>query len=79
VIIPLVAAAAELAVPSQQSVASEPAQRDSAVAFIDARRGWLISGAHAGSAAAPRLGIGWRTVDGGGRLKIVLRSPLLAP
>ena len=54
-IIPLVAAAAELAVPLQHSVASEPAPRDSAVAFI------------------------WRTVDGGRRWKIVLRSPLLAP
>ena len=78
-IIPLVAAAAELAVPLQHSVASEPAPRDSAVAFIDARRGWLISGAHAGSAAAPRLGIVWRTVNGGRRWKILLRSPLLAP
>ena len=51
----------------------------SALSFVDAGRGWLVTGAHAGSAAPARLGILWRSDDGGHSLRSVLRSPLLAP
>ena len=51
----------------------------SALSFVDAARGWLVTGAHAASAAPARLGILWRSVDGGHSLRSVLRSPLLAP
>jgi photosystem II stability/assembly factor-like uncharacterized protein len=50
-----------------------------AVAFVDARRGWLLTGAHIGSSTPARLGLVWRTYDGGRRWKVVLRSPRLAP
>jgi len=53
--------------------------RPEALSFADDRRGWLVTGPHVASASAPRLGIVWRTVDGGRRWKVVLRSPLLAP
>jgi len=48
-----------------------------ALAFVDAESGWLVTGGHAGSATAPRLGILWRTRDGGRHWRAVLRSPLL--
>jgi len=51
----------------------------SALSFVDSASGWLITGAHAGSAAPARLGILWRSVDGGRSWRSVLRSPLLAP
>jgi photosystem II stability/assembly factor-like uncharacterized protein len=51
----------------------------SALSFVDAARGWLITGAHVGSAAPARLGVLWRSVDGGRSWRSVLRSPLLAP
>ena len=53
--------------------------RPEALSFVDARRGWLVTGPHVASASAPRHGIVWRTVDGGRRWKVILRSPLLAP
>ena len=51
----------------------------SALSFVDSASGWLITGAHAGSAAPARLGILWRSVDGGRSWRSVLRSPLVAP
>jgi photosystem II stability/assembly factor-like uncharacterized protein len=51
----------------------------SALSFVDAAHGWLVTGAHAGSASPARLGLAWRTVDGGHSWRAVLRSPLLAP
>lgn len=50
-----------------------------ALSFVDAARGWLLTGAHAGSAASARLGVVWQTVDGGRSWHAVLRSSLLAP
>jgi photosystem II stability/assembly factor-like uncharacterized protein len=50
-----------------------------ALAFTDANDGWLVTGAHAGSAAAPRIGVLWRTRDGGRTWRLAFRSPLLAP
>ncbi len=50
-----------------------------ALSFVDAARGWLVSGAHAGSATPVRLGVVWSSVDGGRSWRAVLRSPLLAP
>ena len=50
-----------------------------ALSFVDAAHGWLVTGAHAGSAAPARIGVLWRTVDGGSSWRDVLRSPLLAP
>jgi hypothetical protein len=51
----------------------------SSLSFIDATRGWLLTGAHVASAGPARLGILWRTDDGGRRVRMLLRSPLLAP
>jgi photosystem II stability/assembly factor-like uncharacterized protein len=48
-----------------------------AVSFVDARRGWLLTGAHAGSASPVNMGVLWKTVDGGRRWRVALRSPLL--
>jgi photosystem II stability/assembly factor-like uncharacterized protein len=53
--------------------------RPESVSFVDVSRGWLITGTHAGSAAAARLGVVWQTVDGGRKWRAVFRSPLLAP
>jgi photosystem II stability/assembly factor-like uncharacterized protein len=50
-----------------------------ALSFVDANRGWLVTGAHVASATAVRLGVVWRTVDGGRSWRIVLRAPQLAP
>jgi photosystem II stability/assembly factor-like uncharacterized protein len=50
-----------------------------ALSFVDAARGWLVTGAHVGSATPARLGVVWRSVDGGHSWRAVLRSPLLAP
>lgn len=50
-----------------------------ALSFVDATRGWLLTGAHVGSAAPARLGVVWQTLDGGRTLRAVFRSPLLAP
>ena len=50
-----------------------------ALSFVDADRGWLVTGAHAGSATAVRLGVVWRTLDGGRTWRTVLRAPELAP
>jgi len=51
----------------------------SALSFVDASHGWLLTGAHVGSATPARLGVLWRTLDGGRTWRSVLRSPLLAP
>jgi hypothetical protein len=48
-----------------------------AVGFTDAENGWLVSGGHGGSASAARVGILWRTRDGGRHWRIVVRSALL--
>jgi photosystem II stability/assembly factor-like uncharacterized protein len=50
-----------------------------ALSFVDAARGWLLTGAHVGSASPARLGVLWRTSHGGSSWRAVLRSPLLAP
>jgi photosystem II stability/assembly factor-like uncharacterized protein len=50
-----------------------------AQSFVDADRGWLVTGAHAASASPARLGVVWRTVDGGRSWRIVTRAPALAP
>ena len=50
-----------------------------ALSFVDANRGWLVTGAHVASATAVHHGVLWRTVDGGRSWRIVLRSPQLAP
>lgn len=49
-----------------------------AVSFVDARRGWLLTAGHAGSASAVKMGVLWRTVDGGRRWRVVLQSPSLS-
>ena len=49
------------------------------VSFTNAAHGWLLSGSHVGSATPVRLGILWRTADGGRHWRSVFRSPLLAP
>jgi photosystem II stability/assembly factor-like uncharacterized protein len=41
------------------------------VSFVDARHGWLLTGSHA------RIGLVWRTSDGGRTWRTVLRSPAL--
>ena len=51
----------------------------SALSFVDASRGWLLSGGRVGSAGPASLGVLWRTVDGGRHWRLVYRSPLLAP
>ena len=51
----------------------------SSLSFIDAARGWVLTAAHVASAGPARLGILWRTDDGGRRMRMLLRSPLLAP
>jgi photosystem II stability/assembly factor-like uncharacterized protein len=48
-----------------------------ALSFTDPNAGWLVTGGHAGSASAVRLGILWRTRDGGRHWNVVLRSPVL--
>jgi photosystem II stability/assembly factor-like uncharacterized protein len=50
-----------------------------ALSFVDAKGGWLLTGAHVASATAVRLGVVWRTLDGGRSWRIVLRAPQLAP
>ena len=51
--------------------------RPGALTFLDTNSGWLITGAHVGSASPARLGILWRTRDGGRHWSSVLRSPVL--
>ena len=53
--------------------------RPAALSFVDASRGWLLSGGRVGSAGPANLGLLWRTVDGGRHWRLVYRSPLLAP
>jgi photosystem II stability/assembly factor-like uncharacterized protein len=48
-----------------------------AVSFVDARRGWLLTDGHVGSASPLKLGILWSSADGGRHWRTVLRSPLL--
>jgi len=51
--------------------------RPAALTFVDATSGWLLTGAHVGSASPARLGILWRTLDAGRHWTAVFRSPLL--
>lgn len=48
-----------------------------AVSFVDARRGWLLTGGHAGSASAVNMGVLWTTSDGGRHWRVAVRSPQL--
>jgi photosystem II stability/assembly factor-like uncharacterized protein len=47
-----------------------------AVSFVDARRGWLLTGAHLASATAVNTGVLWSSADGG-HWRVLYRSPLL--
>jgi photosystem II stability/assembly factor-like uncharacterized protein len=48
-----------------------------AVAFSDARRGWILTGPHSGSAQPANVGIVWSTNDGGRHWERRVTSPLL--
>ncbi len=48
-----------------------------AVSFVDAKHGWLTTGAHVASGTPINSGLLWSTADGGRHWHVVYRSPLL--
>jgi photosystem II stability/assembly factor-like uncharacterized protein len=48
-----------------------------ALSFVDRRRGWILTGGHAGAASAVNTGVVWSTTDGGRHWRMLLRSPSL--